>query len=89
MDLEELQAALDKLVDTNTEWDPIVDAARLVANPNITIWICRVLHLAFIRGDETDGARIGLPAFCAKELHQDCGWLAALTPQGDTDGRTN
>ena len=30
----ELQTALDKLVDTNAKWDPIVEAARKVANPD-------------------------------------------------------
>ncbi len=31
----ELQNALDKLVDTNAKWDPIIEAARKVANLDI------------------------------------------------------
>jgi len=32
--MSELQNALDSLVNINNEWDPIVKAARLVANPD-------------------------------------------------------
>ena len=45
----------------------------------LRIWFCQVLHLAYIDGDESPGARVGLPRFCQEEVgHRYCGWLRIM-----------
>ena len=87
MNVEELQTALDAWDDIGRkrqwEWAPLVEAARLVANPDVRV---------FIRKHPEDGLpyidEMEPRSAATLEAPDYSGWYvpvaAALTPPGDT-----
>ena len=56
---------------------PLAEAARAVLDGQ-PVWWCEVLHLAYPRGDDSPGARVGLPDYCVEEQHEGCEWVVTV-----------
>lgn len=51
----------------------------------VEIWWCEHLHVGYVKGDTTPGARKGLADWCREVHHESCGWRLLIDPPEDTE----